>query len=84
MVPWDPPGVPRVPILGKNHRMFSKLKLPLEVTPIPFSAMADFRALRGASGGDVPLCHAEEFQSAFFVFWKRAQNALIMSRPDDP
>ena len=28
MVPWDPPGVPRVPILGPNRGMFSKLNWP--------------------------------------------------------
>ena len=28
MVPWDPPGVPRVPILGPNRGMFSKLNRP--------------------------------------------------------
>ena len=49
---WSP-GVPRVPISGPNRGMFSKLNEPnplgLKVTPIPFLAMADFRALRGAS-----------------------------------
>ena len=25
LVPWDPPGVPRVPISGPNHGIFSKL-----------------------------------------------------------
>ena len=28
LVPWDPPGVPRVPILGPNRGMFSKLNWP--------------------------------------------------------
>ena len=28
MVPWDPPEVPRVPILGPNRGMFSKLNGP--------------------------------------------------------
>ena len=56
IVPWDLPGVPKLPILGPNCRMFSKLNGPgpllpkgLEVTLIPFLAMADFKALRGGS-----------------------------------
>ena len=28
LVSWDPPGVPRVPILGPNCGMFSKLNGP--------------------------------------------------------
>ena len=28
LVLWDPPGVPRVPIFGPNHGMFSKLNWP--------------------------------------------------------
>ena len=28
LVSWDPPGVPRVPILGPNRGMFSKLNWP--------------------------------------------------------
>ena len=33
MVPWDPPGVPRVPILGPNRGMFSKLNEPGPLGP---------------------------------------------------
>ena len=54
MVPWDPPGVPRVPIFGPNREMFSKLHWPGPLgsggPSHAFSAMADFGALRGASG----------------------------------
>ena len=28
LVPWDPPGVPRVPILGPHRGIFSKLDGP--------------------------------------------------------
>ena len=28
MVPWDPPGVPRVHILGPHHGIISKLDWP--------------------------------------------------------
>ena len=28
MVPWNPPGVPRVPILGPHRGIFSKLDGP--------------------------------------------------------
>ena len=28
LVPWDPPGVPRVPILGPHRGIFSKLNGP--------------------------------------------------------
>ena len=28
LVPWDPPGVPRVPILGPHRGIFSKLDWP--------------------------------------------------------
>ena len=28
LVPWDPPGVPRVPISGPNRGIFSKLNGP--------------------------------------------------------
>ena len=28
LVPWDPPGVPRVPISGPNRGFFSKLNWP--------------------------------------------------------
>ena len=33
MVPWDPPGVPRVPISGPNRGMFSKLNEPGPLGP---------------------------------------------------
>ena len=49
-----PPRVPMVLVLGPNHGEVSKLNWPgpsgHKVTPITFSAMADFGALRGASG----------------------------------
>ena len=33
LVPWDPPGVPRVPIFGPNRGMFSKL---IGISPLGF------------------------------------------------
>ena len=33
LVPWDPPGVPRVPISGPNRGMFSKLNEPGPLGP---------------------------------------------------
>ena len=51
LVPWDPPGVLRVPILGPNRGMFSKLNGPSPRTAsTPVSALADFWLNGTASG----------------------------------
>ena len=57
LVPWDPPGVPRVPILGPNRGMFSKLNWPgpLESGGHSHAIFSNgrFRGAQRSFGGDV-------------------------------
>ena len=57
MVPWDPPGVPRVPILGPNRGMFSKLNEPGPLGPEGHShtifSTREFRAAQRTLGSNV-------------------------------
>ena len=57
LVPRDPPGVPRVPILGPNRGMFSKL---IGISPLGFGghsytsfSIGRFYAQWNSFGGDV-------------------------------
>ena len=57
LVPWDPPGVPGVPISGPNRGIFSKLNGPGPLgsgghSHTSFSA-GEFRAAQRTLGSDV-------------------------------
>ena len=57
MVPWDPPGVLRVPISGPNRGMFSKLNGPSPLGSGGYSytsfSIGRFHAQWNSFGGDV-------------------------------
>ena len=57
MVPWDPPWVLRVPILGPNRGIFSKLDGPGPLRPGGYSytsfSIGRFHAQWNSFGGDV-------------------------------
>ena len=57
LVPWDPPGVPRVPIFGPNRGMFSKLNWPGPLGSGGHShaifSNGRFRGAQRSFGGDV-------------------------------
>ena len=59
LVPWDPPGVPRVPIFGPNRGMFSKLHWPGPLGSGGHShaifSNGRFRGAQRSFGGDVLL-----------------------------
>ena len=58
LVPWDPPGVPRVPILGPNRGMFSKLNWPGPLGSGGHShtifSNGRFQGTQRSFGGEVP------------------------------
>ena len=60
LAPWDPPGVPRVPILGPNRGMFSKLNWPGPLGSGGHShaifSNGRFRGAQRSFGGDVVEC----------------------------
>ena len=57
MVPWDPLGVPRVPILGPARGIFSKLNGPCPLGSVGHShtsfSTGEFQAAQGTLGSDV-------------------------------
>ena len=57
MVPWDPLGVPRVPILGPTRGIFSKLNGPCPLGSVDQShtsfSTGEFRAAQRTLGSDV-------------------------------
>ena len=63
MVPWDPPRVPRVPILGPNRGMFSKLNWPGPLGSGGHShtifSNGRFQGAQRSFGGDVNSCRME-------------------------
>ena len=63
MVPWDPLGVPRVPILGPAREMFSKLDGPGPLGSGDHShtsfSTGEFRAAQRTLGSDVRYNHID-------------------------
>ena len=67
-----PPGVPRVPILGPNRGMFSKLNWPGPLGSGGHShaifSNGRFRGAQSSFGGDVP--HFKGFQKISIIFFE--------------
>ena len=64
LVPWDPLGVPRVPILGPAREMFSKLDGPGPLGSGDHShtsfSTGEFRAAQRTLGSDVQKMNRKE------------------------